>query len=84
MEQALCRTTKCQGYLSAKVVKVSDLQDLIHINAHNAFGIGVRTERERIIQILDSLDISFIAYEDRNYDVGDALDLIEIIREESE
>ena len=31
---------------------MSDLQDLIHTNAHNAFGIGVRTERERIIKLL--------------------------------
>jgi hypothetical protein len=30
---------------------VSDLQELIHTNAHNAFAIGVRTERERIIKI---------------------------------
>jgi len=30
---------------------MSDLQDLIHTNAHNAFGIGVKTERERIIKI---------------------------------
>ena len=30
---------------------MNDLQDLIHTNAHNAFGIGVRTERERIIKI---------------------------------
>jgi hypothetical protein len=33
---------------------VSDLQDLIHTNAHNAYEIGVRTERERIIKLLDS------------------------------
>jgi len=31
---------------------MSDLQDLIHTNAHNAYEIGVRTERERIIKIL--------------------------------
>ena len=31
---------------------MNDLQDLIHTNAHNAFGIGVRTERERIIKLL--------------------------------
>lgn len=31
---------------------MSDLQDLIHTNAHNAFEIGVRTERERIIKLL--------------------------------
>ena len=27
------------------------IQELIHTNAHNAFGIGVRTERERIIKL---------------------------------
>ena len=30
---------------------MKDIQELIHTNAHNAFGIGVRTERERIIKI---------------------------------
>ena len=33
---------------------MSDLQDLIHTNAHNAFEIGVRTERERIIKLLEA------------------------------
>jgi hypothetical protein len=28
-----------------------DIQDLIHTNAHNAFGIGVTTERERIMKL---------------------------------
>ena len=28
------------------------IQELIHTNAHNAFGIGVKTERERIIKLL--------------------------------
>jgi hypothetical protein len=63
---------------------MSDLQDLIHTNAHNAFGIGVRTERERIIKLLDSLDIGFTSYEDKGYVVGDAFDLIEIIKKEEE
>ena len=31
---------------------MSELNDLIHTNAHNAFGIGVRTEQERIIKII--------------------------------
>jgi hypothetical protein len=31
---------------------MSDLNDLIHTNAHNAFGFGVRTEQERIIKII--------------------------------
>ena len=30
---------------------MNDLQELIHTNAHNAFGIGVKTERERIIKL---------------------------------
>jgi len=30
---------------------MKDIQELIHTNAHNAFGIGVRTERERIIKL---------------------------------
>ena len=30
---------------------MSDLQDLIHTNAHNAYEIGVKTERERIIKL---------------------------------
>ena len=34
---------------------MSDLQDLIHANAHNAFEIGMKTERERIIQLLEPL-----------------------------
>jgi hypothetical protein len=34
---------------------MSDLQDLIHTNAHNAYEIGVRTERERIIRLLEPL-----------------------------
>ena len=33
---------------------MSDLQDLIHTNAHNAYEIGVRTERERIVKELQS------------------------------
>jgi hypothetical protein len=32
---------------------MSDLQDLIHTNAHNAYEIGVKTERERIIKLLE-------------------------------
>jgi hypothetical protein len=32
---------------------MSDLNDLIHTNAHNAYAIGVRTERERIIKLLE-------------------------------
>jgi len=32
---------------------MSDLQELIHTNAHNAYEIGVRTENERIITLLE-------------------------------
>jgi hypothetical protein len=31
---------------------MSDLNDLIHTNAHNAFAIGVKTEQDRILKIL--------------------------------
>jgi hypothetical protein len=37
---------------------VSDLQDLIHTNAHKAYEIGVRTEHERIATILDGFQVS--------------------------
>lgn len=30
------------------------INDLIHTNAHNAFEQGVKTERERIIKLLES------------------------------
>ncbi len=33
---------------------MSDLQELIHTNAHNAYEIGVRTERERIVRLLEA------------------------------
>jgi hypothetical protein len=61
---------------------MSDLQDLIHTNAHNAYEIGVKTERQRIIEMLDSLDIQFTDLDDPDYIVGDALDLIELIKGE--
>ena len=31
---------------------MSNLNDLIHTNAQNAFGIGVKTERDRILRVL--------------------------------
>jgi hypothetical protein len=31
---------------------MSDLNDLIHTNAHNAYAIGVKTEQERIINLI--------------------------------
>ena len=33
---------------------MSDLNDLIHTNAHNAFAIGVKTERDRIIKLIEN------------------------------
>jgi hypothetical protein len=36
---------------------MSDMQDLIHTNAHNAFGIGLKTERERIIKLVNDCKI---------------------------
>jgi hypothetical protein len=60
---------------------VSDLQDLIHTNAHNAFAIGVKTERERIIELLDDR----VCTDD--FCVHDAcvttLEIIELLQEES-
>ena len=43
---------------------------------------GIRQERERIVELLDSLDIQFTNLEDPDYIVGDALDLIELIKGE--
>ena len=61
---------------------MNDLQDLIATNAIRAynegFSRGEMSERERIIHLIDSLDIQFLP-EDKPYAVGDALDLIEII-----
>jgi hypothetical protein len=37
---------------------MSDLQELIHTNAHNAFAIGVRTEQERILTLLQGQKVS--------------------------
>jgi hypothetical protein len=56
---------------------VSDLQDLIHTNAHNAYEIGVRTERERIIQIAKR-NICFDHLQTKTCDHGGcyALDLL--------
>ena len=56
---------------------MSDLQDLIHTNAHNAYEIGVRTERERIIQIAKR-NICFDHLQTKTCDHGGcyALDLL--------
>ena len=32
--------------------RVSDLQELIHTNAHNAYAIGVKAEHDRIVKII--------------------------------
>jgi hypothetical protein len=40
---------------------MSDLNDLIHTNAHNAYAIGVKTERERIIQLLPEIFETYFA-----------------------
>jgi hypothetical protein len=61
---------------------MSDMQDLIHTNAHNAFGIGVRTERERIIKLLLAKDCGddFCIHDECIF----AIETIELIRGESE
>jgi hypothetical protein len=60
---------------------VSDLQDLIHTNAHNAFAIGVKTERERIIELLDDRVCTddFCNHDSCVY----YLEIIELIEEET-
>ena len=35
---------------------MSDIQELIHTNAHKAYAIGIRTERARIIKLLEESD----------------------------
>ena len=60
---------------------MSDLQDLIHTNAHNAFAIGVKTERERIIELLDDRVCTddFCNHDSCVY----YLEIIELIEEET-
>ena len=60
---------------------MSDLQDLIHTNAHNAFAIGVKTERERIIELLDDRVCTddFCNHDSCVY----YLEIIELIQEET-
>ncbi len=36
---------------------MSDLQDLIHTNAHNAYAIGIKTERERIVNLVTNTKV---------------------------
>jgi hypothetical protein len=61
---------------------MSDLQDLIHTNAHNAFGIGVKTERERIIKLLLAKDCGddFCVHDECIF----AIETIELIQGEEE
>jgi hypothetical protein len=60
---------------------MSDMQDLIHTNAHNAFGIGVKTERDRIIKLLEAKDCGddFCVHDECIF----AIETIELIQEES-
>jgi hypothetical protein len=46
-----------------------------------AWDLGAAAERERIIQIIDSLDIQFDAPDGVDYIAGDALDLIALIKD---
>ena len=60
---------------------MSDLNDLIHITAHNAYAIGVKTEQERIIKML--LDWDWNTREENNWrDDSIALGLIALIKAE--
>ena len=61
---------------------MSDLQDLIHTNAHNAYGIGVKTERERIIKLLLAKDCGddFCIHDECIF----AIETIELIQGEEE
>jgi hypothetical protein len=61
---------------------MSDMQDLIHTNAHNAFGIGVKTERERIIKLLLAKDCGddFCIHDECIF----AIETIELIQGEEE
>lgn len=65
---------------------MSDLNDLIATNAVRAYNQGFERgaveERERIIKLIDSLDVGFSSYEEKGYVVGDALDLIQLIKGE--
>jgi hypothetical protein len=67
---------------------MSDINELIATNTVRAFNQGLQfgemEERERIIELLDSLDIQFTDLDDPDYIVGDALDLIKLIKGEQE
>jgi hypothetical protein len=61
---------------------MKDIQELIHTNAHNAFGIGVKTERERIIKLLEAKDCGddFCIHDECIF----AIETIELIQGEEE
>lgn len=51
------------------------------MSADMAFNTGVQLERERIVALIEQMeDVTFIADADQDYIVGDALDLIELIK----
>jgi hypothetical protein len=60
---------------------MSDLNDLIHTNAQNAFGIGVKTERERIIKLLSEVRATWVKPTQFNYP-NELENLIELIKAE--
>jgi hypothetical protein len=61
---------------------MKDIQELIHTNAHNAYAIGVRTERERIIKLLRDKDCGddFCVHDECIF----AIETIELIQGEEE
>ncbi len=72
---------------------MSDLQDLIHTNAHNAYELGVRTERERIVSLLEARVAKLDAMRPESYkSVAELADLrivtyrniIKFLKEETE
>jgi hypothetical protein len=65
---------------------MSDMQDLIHTNAHNAYAIGVRTERQRIIEMLEENKMHYgCAYDcPQPCDAPSFFEFIALIKGESE
>lgn len=60
---------------------MSDIQELIHTNAHNAFAIGVKTEQERIIKLLSEVRSTWVKPMSFNYP-NELSHLIELIKGE--
>lgn len=54
------------------------INDLIHTNAHNAFEQGVKTERERIIKLLEKLEA--VGSDPTTFDYIDNIGLIALIK----